>query len=245
MIDTMRFSSPFLLAVLSTTLLAAQAQTLPQPQNQFKTRAELGLSTKLPLPAPAAAGIVKLSTYEQLMPLVLRMNNILGSYPPKLATAQERAKAFTLWEQALQQAWLIEKQDANSENTLFLLAEVYRQGHNLDVDGTAARAGETVDRCIAAYPDSVRCHFSAAYLYISLNPSTLPKAMKSLERLRLLHAPRFNSEVERGIFFAHLYAGDKEKASKQLDYVESVNPATPWLALARKAVKEGRLERVQ
>ncbi|HEY0064453.1 MAG TPA: hypothetical protein VGC21_20215 [Telluria sp.] len=231
--------------IFSTVLLALAGAALLPAQAAPKTRAELGLSVKLPLPTPSAPVMAKTPRYEEVVPMVHSLNKILGSYPPKLNTKEERAKAFTLWERSLQQAWQIEKQEPNSENALFLLSELYRLGHNLDVSDTAPRATETVDRCVEKYPDSVRCHFSAAYLYLSLNPSTLPKAMKSLERLRAMSAPRVNSEVERGIFFAHLYAGDKEKASAQLDYVVSVNPTTPWVEQGRKAIREGRLEKVE
>ena len=178
---------------------------------------------------------------EQVRAEVTALNMFVGSYPPRIASEAERASVYEQWLKALQHAWLIEAIEPESESTLALLSEIYRQGHNLDVKASGVRADQTISKCLAAFPASAACHFSASYFYLSVNPKFAPKGEASLIRLRELLKPEINLDVERGFVFAYLYQGRNEEALKQVDYFLTLDSKSEWAHKFREAISSGKI----
>lgn len=199
-------------------------------------------AARVKMPMPEVALDATPATPEQLIGMLGSLNRFIGTYPPQFKSDADRAKVYTLWDAALQKAWLLEKSAPAAEKTQFILSELYRQGHNMDIIGAGKRAMTTVDGCIKAYPDSQLCHLSAAYLYLSINPTLVPKAEASLLRLRQLAAPRIHSEAERGLVFVYLQTGRNQMALAQLDSVIAREPMAKWATDLRTALKDGKVE---
>lgn len=172
---------------------------------------------------------------------VTALNMFVGSYPPRIASEEERVFVYERWSKALQNAWLIEAMEPESESTLALLSDLYRQGHNLDVKASGTRADQTIAKCLLAFPSSVDCHFSAAYFHLSVNPAFAPKGEASLIRLRELLKPEVNLDVERGFVFAYLYQGRSEEALQQVDYFLTLDPESEWARQFREAMASGKV----
>jgi hypothetical protein len=166
-------------------------------------------------------------TIGQLESEVRELNQFIGSYPPRLGSEAERTAAYETWAQALVDAWALRPGPQDEEKTLYLLSELYRQGHNLDVTDSARLAEQTVEGCLQKFPKSVTCHLSASYFYLSLGPKFLPRAERSLDTLRAQYAPRAHPEVERGYVFLYLFRRDAAKASSQIDYFLHQFPGSP------------------
>lgn len=216
---------PLIAAALFATAAAAQA---PKALPQLPMPPAVPAATPADIPDPAWLKAEHASLNEQI-----------GSYPPKIDSVAQREFVHKRWSRAIQKAWQLESAAPRDEGTLALLAEFYRQGHNLDVAGAAQRADEVLQRCLQAYPDSRACHFSAGYFYLSVNPSLVPKGEASLLRLREMFKPRVNPEVERGLVFAHVYLGRREEALKQVDYYLTLEPGAAWAVKLREALLTG------
>lgn len=193
-----------------------------------------------PLSIPEKSNQVSPIAYEELRAVSNGFNRFVGTWPSSFSSEAQRAELYTKWTHALQQAWVLEEKDKDSEKILFLLAELYRQGHNMDVIGAGDRANVVIERCLKSYPNSIDCHFSASYFYLSVGPKFAPKGEASLLRLRSLFAPQVNKDVERGIVFAYLYQGRNEEALKQVEYFLRLDPSAEWAKKFRDAIKNDK-----
>lgn len=117
--------------------------------------------------------------------------------------------------------WTDLLRDANalpqdSEDFLFLNAQLYRQGHNMDVRYAAQKSDEYIQSCISAYKNSEKCHLEATYLYLQIGPPNIKLAKKSLKVLKKMYKPKLSEEVEAGYVFVYLYSRDNKGAIKQI-----------------------------
>lgn len=156
------------------------------------------------------------------------LNEQIGSYPPRYRDEAHREATYVLWSDLVVDvnAPCLE---VNDEKRLFLLGELYRQGHNMDVSGSAERAESTIELCISRYPRFPPCHFSAAYFYLSVapEPMRLQRARRSLDVLRFEFQPQPNAEVESGYVFLHVYEGDPRAAIEQINLFLASFPDSP------------------
>jgi tetratricopeptide (TPR) repeat protein len=210
-----------LTALLAATLSAKAAEMLPMPNR-------IAAST-----VPSAEVIAK---------RIAGLNSYIGGYPPQIANDQQRAQVYKDWTDLLRIGWKLEDAAPQAEFSLYVLADLYRQGHNLDVDGAAQKAMDALDRCLAAYPDSVSCHWTASYLYLSIHPSVAPKGEASLLRLRQLLKDQPSKEVERGLVFAYLSQQKMDEALRQMDYYLTLVPGDERMRGMRDAVVNKRFQ---
>ncbi|WP_374581304.1 hypothetical protein [Pseudoduganella sp.] len=178
----------------------------------------------------------------ELRSQVSDLNRYIGIYPPRIGSEGQREEVYGRWTEALRQAWQIENQLPLDEATLALLADLYRQGHNLDVTGADRKAIEALDKCLARYADSIRCHLAASYFYLSTNPQYAPKGEASLLRLRELMKTQANPEIERGLVFAYLYQQKMDLALKQIDHYLTLAPNDENMRKVREAVARKAIE---
>lgn len=204
--------------------------------------AAFSASAATPLPMPSRAEPVKAGSMAELRERVSDLNRYIGSYPPRIESERQREEVYGHWTEAMRQAWQIENQMPQDEATLAMLADLYRQGHNLDVTGADRKAIETLDKCLARYADSTRCHLTASYFYLSINPHYAPKGEASLLRLRELMKTQANPEIERGLVFAYLYQQKVDLALKQIDHYLTLAPQDEHMRQIREAVSRNGIE---
>jgi hypothetical protein len=155
---------------------------------------------------------------EQLVVANDRLNTYIGSYPPQFKDEAERQVIYKAWLRFVSEAEAYAKTHNGTEEAFFLLADFYRQGHNMDVIGSAEKSIENLEACLKAYEKSETCNLSASYLYLSIGVDYLERAEDSLVILRKLYKPRIDHEVESGYVFLYLYKLDADQAIKQIKF---------------------------
>jgi hypothetical protein len=144
------------------------------------------------------------------------LNARIGRYPPVFYSEFDREGVYLLWSELLGDAVIFNKTSRDSETSLFLLSQLYRQGHNMDVRNAAQKANEVLAKCLDIYPASIPCHFEASYFYLQISPTNTALARKSLVFLKKQFRKNSNENVESGFVFLHLYSGENKKAVKQI-----------------------------
>jgi len=167
------------------------------------------------------------------------LNRYLGSYPPNLKTEEEREQVYKRWLDLAADTEAFAKNSPVREMSLYMQSELYRQGHNLDVRGSADRANTALTNCLQDFPESTPCHLSASYFYLAIGPQYLDDAEKSLAFLRGHYAPRHHPEVEGGYVFLHIYRQDTEAAKQQIDFFLKTFPETHPRAQMFKEIRKG------
>jgi len=156
-------------------------------------------------------------SFEALEKEIGALNRYIGSYPPRFTSESERELVYKKWLSLVSEAEAYNKVNSNTEKSLYLLSELYRQGHNMDVSGSAEKALSNLDSCLLANEHSIPCNFSASYFYLSIGTAYLDKAEKSLSILKNHFSPKLNHEVEAGYVFLYLYRQNVPMAKEQID----------------------------
>lgn len=195
-------------------------------------------SSSLPMPERVAGG--KAFPYEGIRMEVNELNRYVGTWPPSFSSENQREDVYKKWSAVLQKAWALEDSAKDSEKSLYILSELFRQGHNMDVEGAGFRANASIERCLKLYSESVDCHSSASYFYLTVHPKFAPKGEESLRFLRSRFAPKVDMTVERGFVFAYLYQGKNDEAIKQLEYILSLDPSADWARKILDGIRSGK-----
>ncbi len=201
------------LAVLST---AAHAQTIPGT-NLVEKIFELNIQKK----SKPSLSVQDIET------AMMGMNAYIGQYPPRFKDEAERQTIYEKWLLLVAEAEAYANVNKGTEISFYLLSELYRQGHNMDVERGAEKSIENVEACLKTYTKSVPCNQSASYLYLSIGVDYLGKAEKSLSILRQHYGSDLNEEVEGGYVFLYLYQQDFSKAIEQIKLVVKTFPNSP------------------
>ena len=209
--------------------------------------AQSGSGDDLPalLPMPTTERAVPLRAKSSLSAEIDALNPVVGRYPPKFNSDAQRARIYNHWSDLLADARAYQAAEGGSEASYSYLAELYRQGHNMDVLGSAEEAEENIEACIAAFPQSKPCHFSSIYFYLSIQPDFADRAERSLIFLRAALAPKVDLNVERHFILLYLYQNKLPEAVAQMNYYLETFPNAPdraqWEKVS-KAAAEGTLE---
>lgn len=160
---------------------------------------------------------------------------IIGRYPPVFTDAAHRAAVFAEWTDLRACAEALPA-DREPERRLYVLAEIYRQGHNMDVSEAASQCELNLQRCLDAFPESTLCNASASYFYLSIYPSpeNLDRAEKSLSILRERAVPGYSEEAEAGFVFLEIFRLKPANARSQIDHYLELFPTTQRAAEFRK-----------
>lgn len=183
-------------------------------------------------------------TFVELEREVRSLNFYIGGYPPRFASEAERETIYEKWLSLVAEAEAFAKVNAGSEKSLYLLSELYRQGHNMDVKGSAEKTIENLDVCLANNNRSVLCNLSASYFYLSIGPKYLDKAERSLSILRQDFSPDLSEEVEAGYVFLYLFRQNVAMAREQIDSFIMNFPNSPRVSEFAK-IKENLGESIE
>ncbi len=177
------------------------AQTLPDKTFQLP-------QTEISVPS---------KSLETLEKEVSNYNKYIGAYPTNFLNEEQRDSIYNQWSKSLVEIKAYIQANPNSETASYLLGELYRQGHNMDVIGAAEKAITVIDQNLEKYPDSIKSHFSAVYFYLSIGPKYAPQAEKSLLKLKQLFQPDTNQEVEMKFILLYLIQKKNDTAIQQID----------------------------
>lgn len=200
--------------------------TAPPDPRPYALRVE---QSPLALP-PNSPPELEFSDAQALLPRLEALYPQIGGWPPRYQSEAERQQIYRQWVQMLQVARVLLAQENNSEPSRYVLAELYRIGHNMDVKGAAEEAQRQIHACLKSYPQSMACHFSSIRYYLAVAPLQLELAETSLTYLRGAFSPEFNEEVERGFVFLSLYRRDHIQARRQIEDFLALFPESPFRA---------------
>jgi hypothetical protein len=207
---------------LALSLALAACASPPQPK-PVVTHATAGLPAKaFPLPPPEP-GRKATRSADEIQSATAALNRNIGSYPPEFADDDERDAVYREWSDLVKDARALDWSALGEERRLAALGELYRQGHNLDVVGSAELADELLGKCLEQFPRSDPCNRSLVYFYASVTPSNerLARAEKSLLTLREVRGPAPNEEVERLFVLLRVLGADAPGAQSAIDsYLE-------------------------
>jgi len=230
----MKFIPALAILLVSAALICACAAKVAGPPH--------GLSMKV-YPMPAAPPMLPVATFQSVEANVAALQPTIGRYPPRFESEEQRDEIYTRWSTTLIKARSLDTRGDKLEVKLFLLSELYRQGHNLDVRGAAPEALDTIERCIDLYTRSRPCHLSASYFYLSAagTPSRLERAERSLTVLRELAAPGLDDDAEAGFIWLALYRENGAEASRLIDRYLAVFPQSTRAEMFRKIQSGSRV----
>jgi hypothetical protein len=146
------------------------------------------------------------------------LDPVLGHWPPQIADEAERSQVYARWRSLVLDARALKPEAVTEQRRLEILGEVYRQGHNLDVDDAAELADRTLQECLGLYPHSARCNWSLVYFDLSVAPASdrLDEIESSLRTLRTDRS-RAERAVEAETVLLRLFQGDRKGAVAQID----------------------------
>ncbi|WP_144392345.1 hypothetical protein [Pleionea sediminis] len=93
-------------------------------------------------------------------------------FPPLIKDQKEKALISRRWHKTTENIEKLVSKYPNEESFLFMKADLYRQGYNLNIEKSFENAQIAVDHCIFKYPSSVSCRYTAIYLYLFFGPET-------------------------------------------------------------------------
>jgi hypothetical protein len=219
--------SALLLTVLVTTATSGEvtvsAHDLAQ---QFKV-------TPLPFPALKPGSSTSLPL-EEIQSRADILAQTLGSYPPQFKKAEDRQGVYGVWSEVLAAALEVEAKQGDSEPVAHVLAELYREGHNLDVSGCQEKATAILKLGLTKFPDSIPLNFEAALFYLGIGKAT--PAENALIHLRTLKHTTEDIEIERPLLFAYLYQNKRTEALKQVDHCLALQPSDPFFLKTKETL---------
>ncbi len=164
---------------------------------------------------------IETKSYDEIEKQIEILNSVIGRWPPKFKNEEEKIQVKLYWHNVLWDAKVYYSKNGETSQSMFLLAELYRQGHNMDMNGSGDLANDFIEDCLNKFSNSVDCNRSAIFFYLSIHPKFAPKAKKSLDFLRNHYKPKYSEEAERGHIFYYVLLQNHTSALKQIEkYLE-------------------------
>ena len=170
----------------------------------------------------------------------LKLNRALGAYPASFFMADHKQQTYQTWTDLLINAAQLQpdnKQQASDK--IYLLAELFRNGHNMGIEGATEEADKAISTCLHYEPDSRRCQLSSIMFYMSVNERFFPEVEQQLQQLKASYGELANADVEIAYAYYYVYTQQTELAIKQIDYVIS-----EFDELKKDSVKKFRLKQL-
>jgi hypothetical protein len=197
---------------------------------------DLSLLLKVtPLPFPALEpGSFTTLPLEKIQSRADILALTLGSYPPPFKKPEDRQGVYGVWSEVLAAALEVEAKQGDSEPVAHVLAELYREGHNLDVKECVEKAIAIFKLGLAKFPDSIPINFEAAHFYLDIGNAA--PAENVLLHLRVLRNTTEDIEIEHPLLFAYLYQNKQTEALKQVDHCLALQPNNPFYLKTKKTL---------
>lgn len=157
---------------------------------------------------------------EQLRQLGTELNyfsGIIGGWPTRIKNSPELQEVTKRWNNTFNQAQSLLKQHPDSVALQFILADLLRMGHNIDIKGAAQTSRQLLQQIIQANPNHFQAHYCLAGLYVSIDPQAAPLAEKLFLKAEALVAPKIIAGIYQGLGFACIY---QNKMPDAIDYFE-------------------------
>ena len=161
-------------------------------------------------------------TFEQLKEEQRKLNRALGGYPASFFMANHKKQVYQKWTEILIATAKFQpsnKQEASDR--VYLLGELFRNGHNMNIAGSTEEADKAISTCLHYEPESIRCQFSAALFYMTVNEQFFPEVEQQLATLKQYYGEDRNADVEIAYAYYYVYSDQYDLAVEQIDLVLS------------------------
>ncbi len=142
---------------------------------------------------------------QQLRTELSYFNRVIGGWPTRIHNAQEGQEVKKRWDGAVSAAQSLLKQRPESVDAKYVLADLLRMAHNMDVAGAAQTSHTLLSEILQTHPHHVEATYSLASLYVSIDPQAAPRAEGLFLKAETLAAPQVIPGIYQGLGFACLY----------------------------------------
>ena len=160
----------------------------------------------------------------QLDAEILSLDRVLGRYPARFISDNERLVVHSRWAAATEKSVVLLNIDLGNPELFARAGNLYRQGHNLGVPEASGAAYRALSRCIELANDHIDCHYRLAQLHLAGSPRLAPTAERLLLRARSLIAPLTRPEFEAALARAYFAQGRRSAALQQIDRYLTLRP---------------------
>jgi hypothetical protein len=197
-----------------------------------------------PLPYPAApATAAEVPAIEQLQAQAESLATALGTFPPQLKKSEDRQTVYEVWAQVMASANALAAERGEPEPVVCLLALLYREGHNLDVQECAQRNLALLGPGLTKFPDSVPLNFEAAHFYLGIGRGAM--AERALLHLRGLLRTCDDMRVERPLLFAYFYQDKRAEMAKQVEHCLALCPDDRFFLQMKESLVKGGMRQIR
>lgn len=198
----------------------------------------------MPLPYPAApVPTADVPALEELQAQAESLASALGMFPPQLKKNEDRQSVYEVWAQVMTSATALAAKRGEVEPVVCLLALLYREGHNLDVQECAQRNLALLESGLAKFPDSVPLNFEAALFNLGIGRGAAAEG--ALLHLRDLLHTNDDLRVERPLLFAYFHQDKRAELAKQVDHCLVLCPGDKFFLQMKGSLAKGGVRQIR
>jgi lipopolysaccharide biosynthesis regulator YciM len=170
----------------------------------------------------------------------LYFESVIGGWPTRIKSETQRQQITKRWQEAVKRANKIVVVWPDNHYLLWLVGELYRMGHNIDIPNVIHRAIEIYERMIADNPKCFEALFSLARLYLNAVPGRAVEAEQLLLRAKEIAKPELIPDITEGLFHACVYQKKTDEAIMYLESYLSQRPEDTQMAKMLEGMKHGQ-----
>ena len=155
-------------------------------------------------------------TPEEIENNIGQLNGIIGGYPPRFENPGHRLEVYRFWLEQVAEAEHFAAENKDQELAHVFRADLYRQGHNMDVSGAAERTIENLNLCFREFEMPIMCHRTAMFFYVSVGGKYVDEAEKHVTFLKNYYGDDLDHDVEQGLIWLKLFRGDMAGAKSAI-----------------------------
>jgi tetratricopeptide (TPR) repeat protein len=168
---------------------------------------------------------------------------VLDGYPPNAKSKEDLESVKRDWEKAEKELLSVRNDFPRSAETERLIGELYRFGHNMDLDGAWTKSESHYKRALDLSPWSISSLVGLGALYVNTGFEHAAKAEALFrEALRISSWDEPSADAYSGLFFAYYYQGRLSDAINAADEYLKLRPSDKGIAhllnIARDKVRE-------
>ena len=146
------------------------------------------------------------------------LNFLIGGWPTRIKDAADKKRVQELWTATMNYAQDNINHSAPDVNDLIVVADLFRMGHNVDIQGTAEECDSILKDVLKVAPENGEAHYVFAAFLVTSALGAAPLAEK-----HFLEAERLSIRRSIAIFIKawHLPACIRIKTPKRLPILKS------------------------
>ena len=164
------------------------------------------------------------SPYASVRDRMDSLSYFADSYPPNVEDSLQLVAAQEFFHSIANDLESLATQFPDSARLRLSLGELYKMGHNLDIEGSWKKADLNLKEAIDLDPDSPEAYFTLGLLYVNSDIRLASKA-KDLFKEAIDHSDGHpDPYIYQGLAFANLYQAKNQDALEAIDEFLRLKP---------------------